>query len=321
MTISELNNKTLYSSALSTLEAAGGTASITFTLRAGATVITTASIAVSRGLATLWSLRQMVEQYMLSAGAWYETFTVTAGDSTATFNVLYSEQKQEGNPQSNNSGAWLLSTDCFLLDTSQATDFPVAYFDSGSSDDVEVGSCQSALTHSGPLHYGTVNLAACHGPSRLEVTAGSRSLAVVKAKEKPVCAFIFANTFNAPELVHVFGKQTHDEDVSVKTARVGREDEQYDRQVANTYEVETSPLLPSQLEQMRQLLASPAIREAGTDKLVLIDSSEYKISNERGKPWTVKFTWRYSDSSSIKGSDRGTADGGVFTEQFTEQFT
>ena len=144
--------------------------------------------------------------------------------------------------------------------------------------------------------------------------------------------FRFLNCFNCYETVFLLSKTTSKVDLSRSVAVMGATRDLYDVKDGYSFETECGGLSLEEAVYLRQLITSPRVmtetdiiccnhspaQRAGAIREILITGAEVNIDSEDEELKTIKFSWEF-DSTRLPAMYR--FDRGVFTDQFTIQFT
>ncbi len=145
---------------------------------------------------------------------------------------------------------------------------------------------------------------------------------------KPDARFLYRNCFNCPESLDIKGTITEKTDVSRQLAVCANHALQYDRKTTVSYEFNSEPLTFQESQSIAQLIASHAIYlcDSGDPSKateILITEHSCEIDNKDDSLSTVKFTYRFAENHP-RFSDaivkQLLSHGGIFTEQFTEEY-
>ena len=132
------------------------------------------------------------------------------------------------------------------------------------------------------------------------VTVGTRTFSFYYTDKVPALAFAFRNAFNVYEVCALSAVTTDVSEVERSSAVIGGKTEFYDQTETHSYEVESAPLPTNIAYWIRQMFCSHSVylhqrNDDSYDYPVLITESKCEVSDDNTQLSTVKFTWQYED--------------------------
>lgn len=130
-----------------------------------------------------------------------------------------------------------------------------------------------------------------------KIVRGQRGIHFYVTDEQPALSVSFLNAFNLPELAEIYGTMKMIQETESNEAVCGRKRILFDRNDRHNLEIETTVLSYDEAKWLRQLLASRFITVPvnGTQKEILIDSSQLEISDDNTAANRLKFTCHYAN--------------------------
>ena len=130
-----------------------------------------------------------------------------------------------------------------------------------------------------------------------KIVRGLRGINFYVTDEQPALSVSFLNAFNLPELAEIFGTMKMIQETESNEAVCGRKRILFDRNDRHNFEIETTVLSYDEAKWLRQLLASRFITVPvnGTQKEILVDSSQIEISDDNNAANRLKFTYHYAN--------------------------
>ena len=160
------------------------------------------------------------------------------------------------------------------------------------------------------------------------VKLGSRTLPCYVANSSPSARLFFRNMFNCWEMFSLPATTARNTDVERSTAFLGNESMFYDQSVYRSYKVVTAPLDADEPLWCEQLAASLDVRfddgkSSFPEKMpkVLVTDSSAEFADDSSEDAVFEFTWRFADRCPRVSPSEVISLTGVFTEQFTYQFS
>ena len=180
-----------------------------------------------------------------------------------------------------------------------------------------------------PLKLYDVPLTVPNEPGRLSVyltddlSAGARDAVNIWVVDKEPCARIeFRNSFNAPEVIHIFGEWKHKKSLKALTANVNSSPVPYGKEVSHSIEITTEPLDTFAASSMfslgeanqEMLLAIHAGARQWQDYAILTQFEQEITPDESTR---IKLTFDPGQSPGPIPNSSGR----IFTPEFKMQFT
>lgn len=293
------------------------------------------------GYVTLYDLSSIIEEDMRKCGISVGDYLLRIGNASLRIEPVYCDYMAEGlsldgcflstmtsqrvyidsafeiNALPNRDPVDLV---CLYRDTGGETD---TYTFASSGPDLETGCVRGTFR----MILDRLNETLDADVSLLAVTIrnGSRSKTYYIMPGDADVHFYFRNCFNAFDYIDLKGILTEKTAVSRELAICAGRASQYDRRVNQTFEFQSEPLTGQEAESISQLVASHEVylEHGETVERILVTDHTCEIDNDDAALWTVKVTWRYVDGRAHLTRariDDLLTDGGIFTNQFTEQF-
>ena len=160
------------------------------------------------------------------------------------------------------------------------------------------------------------------------VNCGARSISYYISNSAPSARLMFRNTFGCWEQFSLPAATTRSTEVKRSVANLGRASSFYNQSVTRSYEVVTAPLNSDEHLWCEQLAASRDVRFFDDTTVlplympqVLVTESTPEFSDDDSESSVFKFTWRFADAAPRISGQKVVQLTGVFTEQFTFQYS
>ncbi|MCI9173305.1 hypothetical protein [uncultured Duncaniella sp.] len=293
------------------------------------------------GTVTLHDAASLIEEDMRNAGVSFRNYMLTIGDASIKINPVYCECVAPD----------LSVHDSFLTTFHSQRVYPDSMYVLNSvpnEDDVSLiclfkesdGSVGTHIFHahakafssgcargSFAVLHATLNRALGRDVDMIAVTFrnGHRSKTYYILPGSPVVRFYFRNCFNAFDYMDLHGAIKKKTAVSRELAVCAGSASQYDRKINQTFDFQSEGLTEQESLSIAQIVSSHEVylTDGNSFERILITDHTCDIDNNDDSLWTVKISWRYKDNRPHLSKEQIShlhMDGGIFTNEFTEQF-
>ncbi len=311
----------IFTSALHQVQFTTDDSSVSISLKVDADTLLQTTLYAYDGTATLYDIRDVIEQYMLARDKVCATVTLSYGDSTTHFKALYCSHRIDIDALTF-ACTQFLTTMPAKRTTAHSIE-PLGFIEHMEQQELKAHCVW--LSKAGVLSVGVITLSvvgdgehsyypstlsisydaiaaklgeAGHNVSKLlayTIVLGERKLTyyVVDSRGADV-EFTFRNCFNAPECITLRAVTTAKTQVEREIALVGSIARMYDQSTTKYYEVETAPLTEDEARWVEQLCISPKVMR-GEDAVIITDST-CEMTDSNSELNRIKLTWRYADN-------------------------